>query len=62
MEDEPGQDALFYIEGPDERGCVWIHGASSSDPWAHNLGPQDAVAEALSQWLGSIEYDEKENG
>lgn len=21
MEDEPEQDALFYIEGPGERGC-----------------------------------------
>ena len=25
MEDEPGQDALFYLEGPDEDGCVWIN-------------------------------------
>jgi len=24
MEDEPQQEALFYIEGPDERGCVWM--------------------------------------
>ena len=23
--------------GPDERGCVWMHGASSSDPWAQSL-------------------------
>ena len=33
---EPEQQALFYIEGPDERGCVWMHGASSKDPWARN--------------------------
>ena len=58
MEDEPEQDALFYIEGPDERGCVWIHSANSSDSWTQNLGPQDKVAEVLSQWLGSIDYDE----
>ncbi|MGZ2411976.1 hypothetical protein ACUXST_001397 [Sphingomonas sp. F9_3S_D5_B_2] len=45
------QEALFYIEGPDERGCVWMHGTSSSDPWAENLGPQDKVAEVLSHWL-----------
>jgi hypothetical protein len=55
MEDEPEQDALFYIEGSDERGCVWLHGASSRDPWSQNLGPQDKVAEVLSQWLASID-------
>jgi hypothetical protein len=26
MQGEPEQEALFYIEGADERGCVWIHG------------------------------------
>jgi hypothetical protein len=58
MEDEPEQEALFYIEGPDERGCVWIHGASSRDPWAQNLGHRDKVAEVLSQWLASIDDGE----
>jgi hypothetical protein len=24
MENEPDQDALFEVEGPDEDGCVWI--------------------------------------
>lgn len=57
----PEQDALFYKEGPDERGCVWTHGASSQDPWSQNLGPQDKAAEVLTQWLGSIDYDEIEN-
>ena len=56
--DGPDQEALFYIEGPDERGCVWAHGASSADPWTRNLGQQDKVAEVLSQWLRSIEHDE----
>jgi len=60
MEDEPEQEALFYIEGPDERGCVWIHGAISRDPWAQNLGPANKVAEVLSQWLGSIDHEEQE--
>ena len=32
MNEEPEQDALFYIEGPDEDGCVWIYGAGT-DPW-----------------------------
>jgi hypothetical protein len=61
MADDPSereQEALFYIEGPDERGCVWIHGTSSRDPWSQNLGPRDKVAEVLAQWLGSVDYDE----
>jgi hypothetical protein len=52
---EPEQQALFYIEGPDERGCVWMHGASSKDPWARNLGPARKVAELMSQWIASID-------
>lgn len=55
--ERPEQEALFYIEGPDERGCVWIHGASSQDPWSRNLGPCRKVSEVLSQWLGSIEFE-----
>jgi hypothetical protein len=55
MDDEPEQEALFYIEGPDERGCVWMHGTSSADPWAQNLGPAVKVAEVLSQWLASLD-------
>jgi hypothetical protein len=58
MDDEPDQEALFYIEGPDERGCVWMHGTNSADPWAYNLGPAAKVAEVLSQWLASIDFDE----
>ena len=54
-DDQPEQDALFYIEGPDERGCVWMHGTSSRDPWSQNLGPAAKVAEVLSQWLASID-------
>jgi hypothetical protein len=61
IDEGPDQGAFFYIEGPDERGCVWIHGASSSDPWAHNLGPQHKVAEVLSQWLESVDEDERED-
>ena len=60
MEDAPEQEALFYIEGPDERGCVWMHGTSSADPWAQNLGPAPKVAEVLSQWLGSIDDGESD--
>ena len=56
--DEPEQEALFYIEGPDERGCVWAHGTDASDPWTHNLGPQQKVAAVLSQWLASTDGGE----
>ena len=61
VDDEPGQDALFQIEGPDEDGCVWICSAEGRDVWCQNLGPRDKVAEVLSQWLGSVEYDEVDN-
>ena len=60
MLDEPEQEALFYIEGPDERDCVWVHGTSSADPLVRNLGSAPKVAEVLSQWLGTIDYDELE--
>ena len=53
MDDEPEQDALFYIEGPDEDGCVWISSADAPG-WHHNLGPGDKVSEVLSQWLASL--------
>ena len=61
MDIEPQQDALFQIEGPDEDGCVWICSTEGRDVWCQNLGPQDKVAPLLSQWLGSIDYDEVEN-
>jgi hypothetical protein len=59
MDDEPERGALFYIEGPDEEGCVWI---SSTDAggWHFNLGPTVKVAGVLSQWLASI-YDAERN-
>ena len=48
MEEEPEQEALFYIEGPDEDGRVWICSADMPGQWCHNLGPADKVAEVLS--------------
>jgi hypothetical protein len=60
MIEEPEQEALFYVEGPDEDGCVWIYGANTSDPRAQNLGPCRKVAEVWSQWLGTIDLDEAE--
>jgi hypothetical protein len=58
MEDEPDQEALFYIEGPDARGCVWMEGRATAGRWSYNLGPPGKVAEVLSQWLASIDDGE----
>ena len=30
------------------------------DVWCQNLGPAAKVAEVMSQWLGTIDYDEVE--
>lgn len=53
-------DATFEIQGPDDEGNVWICSAEGREVWCHNLGAQQTVAEAMSQWLGSIDYDETE--
>ena len=55
---EAEQGALFQIEGPDEDGCVWVCSAGGRDVWCQNLGPAEKVAEALSEWLESIDYQE----
>lgn len=54
-DDEPEQEALFQIEGPDEDGCVWACSAKGRDDWCQSLGPRAQVVEVMSQWLGSIE-------
>ena len=60
MEDESDQEALFYIEGPDEDGCVWICSANMPGQWCHNMGPAAKVAEVLSQWLASFDDGESD--
>ena len=60
MESEPQQEALFQIEGPDEDGCVWVCSTEGRDVWCANLGPCAKVAEVLSQWLGTLDFDELE--
>jgi hypothetical protein len=57
MENEPPQDALFQIEGPDEDGCVWACSTEGRDIWCHNLGPKDKVTEVLRDWLSSAEAE-----
>jgi hypothetical protein len=49
-------DSPFEIEGPDGDGFVWI---SLPDGGRHMLGPVDQVAEALSQWLTSVDDGER---
>ena len=53
-------DAQFELQGPDENGHVWVCSPEGRHVWCHNLGPTEQVAEAFSQWLGSIDYDETE--
>lgn len=56
-DDLPPQPALFEIEA-DEDGCVWICSVEGREDWCQNLGPRDKVAEKLSEWLGSIDWEE----
>jgi hypothetical protein len=58
MSEEPQQDALFQIEGPDEDGCVWACSPDGRDVWCQNLGPKEKVVQMLSQWLASVDADE----
>ena len=60
MEHEPGQEALFELQGPDEDGCVWACSPEGRDVWCQNLGPTGKVAEVLAEWLASIDYFEME--
>lgn len=53
-------DPQFELQGPDDNGDVWICSPEGRDVWCHNLGPKEQVAEAMSQWLGSIDFDEVE--
>ena len=60
MQDEPEQEALFELQGPDEDDCVWACSPDGRDVWCQNLGPTEKVAQVLSQWLGRIDYDEQD--
>lgn len=57
QEEDTEQEALFYIEGPDERGCVWAHSSDARDHWTKNLGPGPKVAYVMSEWLASMDFD-----
>ena len=60
MQDDPPQDSLFEIDGPDDEGNVWIVSPEGRNVWSVNLGPQDVVAEVMSDWLEQIKYGENE--
>jgi len=60
MQDDPLQDSLFEIDGPDDEGNVWIVSPEGRNVWSINLGPQDVVAEVMSDWLEQIKYGENE--
>jgi hypothetical protein len=57
-DDEPEQEALFEIEGPDEDSCVWLVSGKGESAVVVNLGPREAVAEKLANWLAEIDFDE----
>jgi len=54
---EETQDPPFVIEGPDADGVVWIRFGDGIDG-RRPLGRPEQAAEAMSQWLGSIDYQE----
>lgn len=58
MDDKSEQESLFYIEGPDEDGYVWICSADVPGQWCHKMGPRNKVVEVLSQWLASLDDGE----
>jgi hypothetical protein len=58
MNDEPEQDAIFEMEGPDEDSCVWLLYSTDADAVVVNLGPTDAIAPKLTQWLAEIDFSE----
>lgn len=46
----------WTLEGPDGDGFVWLY----TQDRGINLGPRDKVAEKLCEWLGSIDYLERD--
>jgi hypothetical protein len=61
-EDDPEQEVVFHIEGPDDKGCVWACSTIGSEDWCQNLGPTAKVVEVMSRWLASIDADERNVG
>ena len=36
---------------------MWVCSTEGRDVWCANLGPCAKVAEVLSQWLGTVDFD-----
>lgn len=62
MDNDPEQGALFEIEGPDDDSCVWLVSGTGEDAVVVNLGPRNAVAEKMAQWLCEIDFGERPCG
>ena len=56
--DDAEQGALFEIEGPDEDSCVWLVSGKGEEAVVVNLGPREAVATKLADWLAEIDFGE----
>ena len=46
---------LFRIQGPDEDGNVWILVEESGKLCRRNLGPCEAEASVMAEWLGQVD-------
>jgi hypothetical protein len=64
MEEDPEQQRAYKFTGPDERGLIWLE-MPNLDPkhggqfYCVTLGDdKDAIAEAMCQWPGAIDYGE----
>jgi hypothetical protein len=58
VDNEPENDFAFKIERPDDDGFEWICSDKGREVWCRNLGRADDAAEAMCQWLVSIDYSE----
>jgi hypothetical protein len=52
--------ASFELQGPDENGDAWACSPEGRGVWCRNLGPWEEAAAVMSQWLGSLDFDEIE--
>lgn len=57
-DEEPAQEALFVLEGPDEDGCVWICSPEGRDIWCQNLGPFGPAGKVMADWLAQNDWEE----
>ena len=56
--DDADADADFVFLPIDENGHVWICSPEGRDVWCKNLGPYEAVATRMADWLGEQDFGE----